>query len=89
MRPAAEVSFPVTRDRLDGYREAAEAAGFTWDDILIAVCAHNDVTEAEQTTAALLTLATPPDAIAAMSDQQAAGVIRAARAAALSPMIWP
>ena len=73
-----EVSFPVTRDRLDGYREAAEAA---WDDIVIAVCAHNDVTEAEQITAALLTSATPPDAIAAMSDQQAAGVIRAARAA--------
>ena len=71
----------MTRDRLDGYREAAKAAGFPWDDVLIAVCAHNDVTEAEQITAALLTSATPPDAIAAMSDQQAAGVIRAARAA--------
>jgi DNA-binding LacI/PurR family transcriptional regulator len=59
---------PETRDRLDGYREAAEAAGFPWDDVLIAVCAHNDVTEAEQITAALLTSATPPDAIAAMSD---------------------
>jgi len=76
-----EVSFPVTRDRLDGYRKAAEAAGFSWDDVLIAVCAHNDVTEAEQITAALLTSATPPDAIAAMSDQQAVGVVRAARAA--------
>ena len=74
------VSFPVTRDRLDGYREAAEAAGFAWDDLLIAVCAHNDVTEAEQIATALLTSATPPDAIAAMSDQQAAGVVRAARA---------
>jgi DNA-binding LacI/PurR family transcriptional regulator len=76
-----EVSFPVTRDRLAGYREAAEAAGFTWDDVLIAVCAHNDVIEAEQITAALLASTTPPDAIAAMSDQQAAGVVRAARAA--------
>jgi DNA-binding LacI/PurR family transcriptional regulator len=74
------VSFPVTRDRLDGYREAAEAAGFAWDDVLIAVCADNDVTEAEQIAAALLTSATPPDAIAAMSDQQAAGVVRGARA---------
>ena len=74
------VSFPVTRDRLDGYREAAEAAGFAWDGVLIAVCAHTDVTEAEQIAAALLTSATPPDAIAAMSDQQAAGVVRAARA---------
>jgi DNA-binding LacI/PurR family transcriptional regulator len=78
-----EVSFPVTRDRLDGYREAAEAAGFSWDDVLIAVCAHNDVTEAEQITGALLTSATPPDAIAAMSDPQAAGVIQAARTAGL------
>jgi DNA-binding LacI/PurR family transcriptional regulator len=33
------------------------------------------VTEAEQIAAALLTSATPPDAIAATSDQQAAGVV--------------
>jgi DNA-binding LacI/PurR family transcriptional regulator len=39
------------------------------------------VTEAEQIAAALLASAKPPDAIAAMSDQQAAGVVRAARAA--------
>ena len=41
------------------------------------------MTEAEQITAALLTSATPPDAIAAMSDQQTAGVIQAARPAGL------
>jgi DNA-binding LacI/PurR family transcriptional regulator len=39
------------------------------------------VSEAEQLTAALLSSATPPDAIAAMSDQQAAGIVRAAPAA--------
>jgi DNA-binding LacI/PurR family transcriptional regulator len=46
-------------------------------------CARaNDTAEAEQLTATLLrTSAGPPDAIAAMSDQQAAGVIRALHAA--------
>jgi DNA-binding LacI/PurR family transcriptional regulator len=77
-----EVSFPVTRHRLEGYREAAEAAGFDWRDVTIAVCARNDTAEAEHLTATLLrTSPEPPDAIAAMSDQQAAGVVRAVHAA--------
>jgi DNA-binding LacI/PurR family transcriptional regulator len=49
----------------------------------VAVCAHNDAAEAERITATLLAGAAPPDAIAAMSDQQAAGVVRAVRAAGL------
>jgi DNA-binding LacI/PurR family transcriptional regulator len=76
-----DVSFPVTRDRLKGYRQAAEAAGIAWRHVLVAVCARNDTAEAEQIAATLLASAEPPDAIAAMSDQQAAGVVRAARAA--------
>jgi DNA-binding LacI/PurR family transcriptional regulator len=74
-----DVSFPVTRHRLEGYREAAEAAGFDWPDVSIAVCARNDAAEAEQLAVKLLTSAEPPDAIAAMSDQQASGVVRAGR----------
>jgi DNA-binding LacI/PurR family transcriptional regulator len=73
--------FPVTRHRLEGYREAAEDAGIAWPDVVVAVCARNDAAEAEQIAATLLVSAEPPDAIAAMSDEQAAGVIRAARAA--------
>ncbi|WP_111829671.1 LacI family DNA-binding transcriptional regulator [Actinomadura madurae] len=76
-----EVLFPVTRDRLDGYREAIEAAGIAWRDVVIAVCARNDTAEAERAAASLLASAAPPDAIAAMSDQQAAGVVHAVRAA--------
>ncbi len=72
--------FPVTRDRLTGYREAAEAGGAAWSDVVVAVCARNDVAEGERLATALLTSADPPDAIAAMSDQQALGVLRAARA---------
>lgn len=76
-----EVMFPVTRERLAGYRQAAEDAGVAWRDVVIAVCARNDAAEAERIAAALLASAEPPDAIAAMSDQQAAGVVHAARAA--------
>ncbi|MQY07531.1 LacI family DNA-binding transcriptional regulator [Actinomadura macrotermitis] len=72
------VAFPVTRARLAGYRQAAEDAGIAWHDVTVAVCARNDAAEAERITATLLAAAAPPDAIAAMSDQQAAGVVRAA-----------
>jgi DNA-binding LacI/PurR family transcriptional regulator len=76
----AGVSFPVTRDRLAGFRQAALDTGHGWDDVLVAVCARNDAAEAERTAATLLSSPEPPDAIAAMSDEQAAGVVRAARA---------
>ena len=49
--------------------------------MVIAVCARNDTAEAERVAATLLASAEPPDAIAAMGDQQAAGVVRAANAA--------
>jgi DNA-binding LacI/PurR family transcriptional regulator len=74
-----DVLFPVTRERLAGYRQAAEDAGIAWHDVVIAVCAGNDAAEAERAAATLLSSACPPDAIAAMSDQQAAGVVHAAR----------
>lgn len=73
-----EVRFPVTRERLLGY---GDAAGELWPDVPVAVCSRNDSAEAERMAAALLASASPPDAIAAMSDVQAAGVIRAVRAA--------
>ncbi len=76
----AGVSFPVTRNRLTGFRQAALDSGLGWDDVLVAVCARNDAAEAERTAATLLSSPEPPDAIAAMSDEQAAGVVRAARA---------
>ena len=77
----AGVLFPVTRHRLEGYRQAAGDAGFAWDDVVVAVCARNDPTEAEHLAATLLAGAEPPDAIAAMGDGLASAVVRAARAA--------
>jgi DNA-binding LacI/PurR family transcriptional regulator len=75
------VPFPVTRERLEGYRQAAEDLGIDWADVVVAVCGRNDRTEAEQVAAALLASTDPPDAIAAMGDELAAGVVRAAGAA--------
>ena len=75
------VLFPVTRERMEGYRQAAEDTGLDWRDVVVAVCARNDSAEAERMAATLLSAAGPPDAIAAMSDQQAAGVVSAVRAA--------
>jgi DNA-binding LacI/PurR family transcriptional regulator len=76
-----DVLFPVTRERLLGYRDAAEDAGIAWHDVVVAVCARNGTAEAERITATLIASAERPDAIAAMSDQQAAGVVRAVGAA--------
>lgn len=76
-----DVSFPVTRARLEGYRRAAEDSGIGWGDVVVAVAARNDANEATRLAAELLSSPDPPDAIAAMSDEQAAGVVQAARAA--------
>lgn len=78
------VLFPVTRERLEGYRLAARDAGFAWSEVTVAVCSRNEAGEAEAVAARLLATPEPPDAIAAMSDEQAAGVMRAARAAGRS-----
>jgi DNA-binding LacI/PurR family transcriptional regulator len=76
----AGVRYPVTRRRLEGYRQAAGEAGIGWDDVPVAVCARNDAGEAERITTELLATPEPPDAVAAMSDELASGVIRAVRA---------
>jgi DNA-binding LacI/PurR family transcriptional regulator len=78
-----DILFPVTRERLKGYRQAAEDVGIPWKDVLVAVCARNDADEAQRLAATLLSSRERPDAIAAMSDEQAAGIARAARAAGL------
>lgn len=73
--------FPVTRERLAGYRDAAEDLGIPWPNVLVGVCATNDDGEAQSLAQRMLCLDPPVDAIAAMSDQQAIGVLRASVAA--------
>jgi DNA-binding LacI/PurR family transcriptional regulator len=77
------VAFPVTRDRLAGFRDATEDVGLVWDEVVVAVCSRNGIDEAESAAMSLLTSPVPPDAIAAMGDQQAIGVLRAARSLGL------
>jgi DNA-binding LacI/PurR family transcriptional regulator len=71
-------TFPVTRNRLRGFREAWHHSGGTWSDVRVAVCARNSAREAEDRALELLAGTDPPDAIAAMSDELALGAVRAA-----------
>ena len=75
--PAA-ATFPVTRLRLEGLRDACGATGAPWARVPVVVCARNGAAEGEAAADELLRRADPPDAIAAMSDELALGVLRAA-----------
>ncbi len=75
--------FPVTRERLLGFRDAAEALGFPWSSVLVGVAATNHDQEAQSLAAQMLERGTPVDAVAAMSDLQAVGVLHAAKAASV------
>ena len=71
-------TFQVTRRRLLGMREGWEDLGGDWSRVRVAVCARNGAAEAYDVTSELLCAPDPPDAIAAMSDEFAFGVLRAA-----------
>lgn len=72
------VLFPVTRQRLLGFRDAAESLGFDWRHVLVGVAPTNDEDEARSVAASMLGGTARVDAIAAMSDVQAVGVLGAA-----------
>jgi DNA-binding LacI/PurR family transcriptional regulator len=72
--PAA-ATFPVTRRRLEGLRDAC---GGIWARVPGVVCSRNSAAEGEAAAAALLRRPEPPDAIAATSDELALGALRAA-----------
>ncbi len=74
----AEATFPVTRHRLEGLREACVATGAAWERVPVLVCSRNSAAEGEAATATLLAGPDAPDAIAAMSDELALGALRAA-----------
>lgn len=73
----ADVPYPVTRDRLAGFRDAALAAGIDWSTIPVAVCARNSADDASAAAAALLSTGHRIDGAVTMSDQQALGALRA------------
>ncbi|MBF5083643.1 DUF952 domain-containing protein [Quadrisphaera sp. INWT6] len=63
------VALPVTRARLDGFRDAALDLGLTWDDVAVAVCGTHDEQQALRATRVLV--AAGADALVAMSGRQA------------------
>ena len=65
------VAYPVTRDRLAGYRDAALELGVDWSRVPVGVCRTNDVGEARTMMRQLLAYAPDLDAVAAMGDQLA------------------
>jgi DNA-binding LacI/PurR family transcriptional regulator len=67
-------AFPVTRDRLAGYRDAVLAAGLDWAGVPVAVLSRNDAAEAER---AFTRLPADVDALLAMGDGIALPVLRA------------
>ena len=67
-------AFPVTRDRLAGYRDAVTAAGLAWSDVPVLVLARNDPAEAEE---AVRRLPRGTDAVLAMGDEVALAALRA------------
>ena len=71
-------AFSVTRHRLQGYADAAAAPNLDWARIPVVVLARNDRAEAEAAAMRLLQGDTGVDAIAAMSDELALGVLAAA-----------
>jgi hypothetical protein len=78
------VRFPVTRHRWEGFRDAWTQAGHPAVELRLAACPVNNGAEGEAFTAELLDGADPPDAIAAMSDELALGVLQAAARAGLA-----
>jgi DNA-binding LacI/PurR family transcriptional regulator len=74
----ASATFPVTRERLAGYRDAAPRP------LQVAVCSRNSAAEAAALAAELLATDDPPDALAAMSDELALGALAAAAEAGVT-----
>ncbi|HEV2086712.1 MAG TPA: substrate-binding domain-containing protein, partial [Cryptosporangiaceae bacterium] len=76
-------TFPVTRHRLQGLRDAWLETGRPWSEVRVAVCSTNDAALGAEHVAELLAGAHAPDAVAAMSDELALGALRAATDAGL------
>lgn len=70
-------AFPVTRNRLAGFKDAWEETGGSWSQVQVVVCAVNSARLGAEATADLLG-DVGPDALAAMSDELALGALRAA-----------
>lgn len=72
--PQTAASFPITRARLTGYRDAVEESGRAWQDIPVAVVSRHTREDARLAVMKAVEVVRP-DAVIAMSDQLAAGTL--------------
>jgi len=72
--PDTSVGFPITRARLEGYRDAIGESGRAWSDTPVAVVGRNTRDDGRGAIRDALVRARP-DVVIAMSDQLAAGAI--------------
>jgi DNA-binding LacI/PurR family transcriptional regulator len=76
----ASVGFYSSRQRLEGYRDAVEAAGIPWASVTVEERAPHGRDAGRRAAAALLDRAERPTALIAMSDEIAGGALQAAEA---------
>lgn len=80
----SSAAFPVTRERLEGYRDAAVELGLDWEALPVGVCRSNDEAEARRVMGLLLEAAPDIDAVAAMNDPMAHAALQALPSARVS-----
>ncbi|NBP71523.1 MAG: LacI family transcriptional regulator [Cytophagia bacterium] len=73
----------ISKQRLEGYKEALAEAGLKFDETLVALCPKGTTEEGKLATEKLLSLKTKPDAIFASNDPAAMGAMQAIRQAGL------
>ncbi|MFG6446459.1 LacI family DNA-binding transcriptional regulator [Microbacterium sp. P07] len=74
--PEAAATYPVTRSRLAGFRDAVEQTGRRWNDIPVAVVSRNTRHDGERALSRASEFIRP-DVVITMSDQLAAGALDA------------
>ncbi|MGK5682524.1 LacI family DNA-binding transcriptional regulator [Actinoplanes sp. URMC 104] len=74
----ATVPYPVTRDRLAGYRDAVRDLSLDWERVPVGVCRTNDEAEGRRVMRLLLEADPGLDAVAAMNDPLALAALREA-----------
>jgi DNA-binding LacI/PurR family transcriptional regulator len=80
---AGPIALGMARSRCDGYKEALQSAGLPVDESLIVPCKLSQES-AEPIARAMLQRADPPDAIFAITDRAATGVLMAAKSLGVS-----
>lgn len=76
--------YPVTGDRIAGYRDAARRAGIDWASVPVFLGTDSTPAEGETAAAAVLGLTPRPTALLCLSDRLAEGALRAAARLGLS-----